>query len=387
VNASALKVNGMHVAINGWFWDMPNAGSGQYLRHLLPYLRKVDPTLQISLIMPPHVPQPDAIPDGVTVVTTGNRSRTGKVGKVWFEQRTFPQTVARIGADLAHVPYWGAPLSSPVPLVVSVLDVIPLMYPVYAQGFFNRLYLSLVIQGAKAADHIITISHTSKLDIENYLEIPFDDITVTYLAPDQRFHPRMGADQDEAVREKYNLPPRFVLGGFGFDARKQVNELLLAYTYVTPTEGADVPLVLAGKQPDWSQPVFPDLPTYVDRLALNDHVQWIGYVDEADKASLYRLAEMFVFPSEYEGFGLPPLEAMACGTPVVAWDSVVADEILEWGAYLADSPRAMAGAIIGLLIQQPLRDALINQGLAQATKYNWRKTATETIEAYRRTVS
>jgi len=372
----------MHIAINAWFWDIPNSGSGQYIRQLVPALRKVDAGIKLSLVMPPHNPQPDAVPQGVDIISTGTAKRTGKLGKVWFEQRTFPQMAARSSADLAHVPYWGPPLAAPLPLVASVLDVIALMYPVYSQGFFNRLYTALVSSAARGADHIITISQTSKLDIETQLGIAFEDISVTYLAQDSRFHPRIGAESDEAVREKYNLPQQFVLGGLGFDVRKQINELLLAYTYVGEAEGENIPLVLAGREPEWGTARFPDLREYAKRLKIEDYVQWIGYVAEADKPALYRLADVFVFASEYEGFGLPPLEAMACGTPVVAWDSVVADEVLEDAAFLVEDARSMAGAIIGLLLQQPLRDTMVNQGLAHITKYNWRKTARQTLIAY-----
>lgn len=372
----------MHVAINGWFWDVPNSGSGQYIRHLLQHLPRVDDTLKISLIMPPHNLSPDDVPEGIDVVATGNASSTGKLGKVWFEQRTFPRMASSIEADVAHVPYWGSALSSNIPQVVSVLDVIPLLFPLYAGGFFTRLYTELVTQSASVADHVITISYTSQVDIEKLLGIHKDNITVTYLAPDKRYHPRLGTERDEAVREKYNLPDQYVLGGMGFDARKQVNELLLGYTYMAPTEGADTPLVLAGKQPDWDNPLFPDLPEYIRRLDLEDYVQWIGYVDEEDKPSLYRMASVFAFPSEYEGFGLPPLEAMACGTPVVAWNSIVADEVLEDGAYLVETARELGAAVLSLILQKPLRDSLINQGLAQVTKYNWRKTATDTVLAY-----
>lgn len=376
----------MNVAINGWFWDIPHSGSGQYLRHLLTYLPRVDPGLNISLIMPPHHPQPQNVPDSITVVQTGNRTRSSRLNKVWFEQRTFPQMAQKIGADITHTPYWGGALSSPLPHVVSVLDIIPILYPLYAQGMANRLYLELVTQSASQADHIITISYTSQIDIEKYIGIPKEKITVTYLATDQQYHPRWGAENDEAVRQKYDLPENFVLGGFGFDVRKQVNQLLLAYTYVAPTEGASTPLVLAGKQPDWTKALYPDLPEYSRRLNLDDHIQWIGYVDDDDKAALYRLADVFAFPSEYEGFGLPPLEAMACGTPTIVWDTVVADEIYQDGAYFVNTARDLGAAIIALLIQKPLRDTIVNQGLAQVTQYHWRKTAQQTIAAYEKTL-
>lgn len=377
----------MHVAVNGWFQDIPNSGSGQYLQRLMRYIPIVDDSIKISLIMPPHNPSPDNVPDGIEVITTGNSNRSNKLGKVWFEQRTFPKMAEKIGADLAHIPYWGSPLSIGIPQIVSVLDVIPLLYPLYAGGFFQRLYVEMVTQSALVADHVLTISFTSQVDIEQLIGIPKDRITVTYLATDEQYHPQIGADRDEAVREKYNLPDNFVLGGLGFDARKQVNELLLAYTYVAPTEGNSTPLVLAGKQADWTNPLFPDLPEYIKRLNLEDYVQWIGYVDEDDMPSLYRLAEVFAFPSEYEGFGLPPLEAMACGTPTIAWNSIVADEIYGEGAFFVETARELGAAIIALLLQKPLRDSMINQGLAQVTKYNWRKTARDTVRAYEKVLS
>lgn len=378
----------MHIAINGWFWNQENTGSGQYIRRLVPMLRRIGgDDVRLSLIMPPHNPTPDNVPDGVAVVTTGNANKTGKFGKVWFEQRTVPRMARKIGADVLHVPYWGAPLSSPVPLVVSVLDVIPKLMPEYAMGFFNRLYTELVSTSAQGANHIITISYTSQIDIEATLNIPAARISVTYLAPDAEYHPQLGRERDEAIRQKYDLPEQFVLYLGGFDRRKQVNEALLAYTYVGEAEGDNIPLVIAGREPQWREPLFPDMRAYAEQLNISEYVRWIGYVDEADKPSLYRLADVFVFPSEYEGFGLSPLEAMACGTPTVAFNEPIFDEVLAEGAYLVEDAREMAGAIIALLIQKPFHDAMTNQALAQASHYSWRKTAQGTLEAYGRVVN
>jgi glycosyltransferase involved in cell wall biosynthesis len=372
----------MHIAFNGWFWDQPNTGSGQYARRLLRHLRKIAPDLQLTLVLPPHISGPDDLPDNVSLASTTGRS--DDIGKVWFEQRTFPQVVGRVGADIAHVPYWGPPLSSPAPLVTSVLDVIPLVIPEYSQGFKARLYTSLVSAAARGSAHIITLSEASKADIVEHLSIPDDSITSIYLAPDETFHPRMGAERDEIVRKKYNLPDQFILGIGGFDIRKQFNQLLLAYTYVLQAEGDNTPLVLAGKEPQWGTPMFPDMRKYAADLGISDYIQWIGYVDEADKPSLYRLARVFVFPSSYEGFGLPVIEAMASGTPVVANENSSIPEIVGSGAFLVESgsARAMAGAIIALLLQEPLRQQQINAGLAQATKFSWRKTAKETLTVY-----
>jgi glycosyltransferase involved in cell wall biosynthesis len=373
-----------HVVFNGWFWDQPNTGSGQYIRRLLPALQKVAPDLQMTLVLPPGLTAAENVPSNVNLVpTSGSRSN---LGKVKFEQRTFPAAVARVKGDIAHVPYWGPPLSSPAPLVTSVLDMIPLAIPDYAEGIRARMYTSLVSAAARGSAHVITISEHAKSEIVKYLGIPADNITVTYLASDDAFHPRMGAERDESVKARYNLPDNFVLYLGGFDIRKRVNQLLLAYTYVGPSQGDEYPLVIAGKEPEWGTPMFPDLRKYADDLKISEWVHWIGLVNEEDKPSLYRLATAFVYPSMYEGFGLPVLDALQSGTPTIASEIPVMEEVAGDAAYLVKpgDARTMGGAILALLLQNPLRETQIQRGLAQATRFSWRKTARETVSVYER---
>lgn len=374
----------MHIAFNGWFWDQPYTGSGQYLRRLLTYLRRVAPDLVMTLVLPSHIREPGELPVNVTV--TYASAPGGNLGKVWFEQWAYPAAVRSAGADIAHVPYWGPPLSVDARLVVSVLDVIPLAMPDYSASIGARLYTSLVRASARGAAHLITISNAAKKDIVEHIGYPPKNVTVTYLAVDEPFHPRLGVERDAAVRAKYDLPDRFVLYLGGFDIRKQVNRLLLAYSYVGPAEGADTPLIVAGREPRWGSAMFPDLRQYARDLKIEDYVRWIGPVNEADKPSLYRMASVFVFPSVYEGFGLPVLEAMACGTPVVASDIPVMQEIVGDAAYLVEQgdARAMAGAILALLLQNPLREQQVQRGLSQATRFSYRKTARETLTVYER---
>ena len=374
----------MHVAINGWFWDQPYTGSGQYVRNLLHNLRRVAPQLTLTLVTPAHIHQPDSLPEGVQAVHAA--APGGKLGKVWFEQRSYPAAVARVGADIAHVPYWGPPLAVSARLVVSVLDVIPLAIPDYAASVGARLYTSLVTAAARGAAHIITLSNASKRDIVERIGFPAKQITVTYLAADEVYHPRMGAERDRQVRAKYDLPDRFALYMGSFDVRKQVNRLLLAYSYVGPAEGEEAPLILAGTTPPWGKPLFPDLPAYARELKIEHYVRWIGRVEEADKPSLYRLATVFIYPSIYEGFGLQVIEAMASGVPVIASDIPVMRELVGDAAYLVDpnDARALGGAILALLLQNPLRDQQIQRGLSQSTRYSYRKTARETLGVYER---
>ena len=375
----------MHVAINGWFWDQPFVGSGQYLHNLLTALVNLDTDITLTLVLPNHVRHLDELPPNVNIVYAKTHFK-GNLGKIWFEQRGFPAAVQRVEADIAHVPYWGAPLSSkPARLVTSVLDLIPLVLPDYRGGFRQRLYTSLVSASAKGSGHIITLSEASKTDIINHLHIPAEKITVTHLAVDGRFHPKMGQEHDEAVRKKYDLPDEFALYHGGFDIRKNAHKLLLAWTYAGPSLGEQTPLVLASRKPkEWKEPRFPDLEKYAKDLDIERFLIWLDGYDEEDKPSLLRLAKAVIFPSQYEGFGLPVLEAMACGTPVVAGNNSSIPEVAEDAAYLVASTdgRTLAGAILAVMVQDDLHQHLANAGRGQSTKFSWRKTAQQTFDVY-----
>lgn len=381
----------MHVALNGWFWDQPHTGSGQYLRHLLHALHKLAPELRLTLVIPSHQRTLDALPPLVDVLPLRGRFG-GNLGKTMFEQRGFPSALERLGADLAHVPYWAPPLRSPIPVVCTVLDVIPLVLREYRSGVLPRLYTALVTAATRGATEIITISNASRDDIVAQIGVPAERVSVTYLAADRVFHPEGDREADRAVRARYGLDDvdDFVLYLGSFNAHKNLRLLLAAYTYVAQGAGPDVPLVLAGHTPPrWSEPRFPDLPAYIQELGLTEYVRWIGPVDEADKPALYRQATVFAFPSRYEGFGLGPLEAMASGTPVVACDTSSIPEVTGDAAYLVGTTdsKAMGGAILGLLMQPEHARQIANRGLARSREFSWRKTAEGTLAAYEKALA
>lgn len=356
----------MRFLINGWFWDRPDTGSGQYTRQLVAYLRRSAAEHEFIVAMPP---------------ATRSDWR-----KVWFEQVGFPRLARQHRADSAHVPYWGAPLRSPVPTVVTVHDLIPLLLRDYRGSALVRLYTGLVSASARGAQAIITDSEASRRDIIAHLGVPEERVYAIPLAAGERYTPRVGALVDQAVRRKYDLPEHYVLYLGGFDQRKNVTTLLLAYTYVAQAVGERYPLVLAGRLPEGNSRLFPDLRTYVRQLGLEDTVRFIGPVEEDDKPALYRCAACFVFPSRYEGFGLPPLEAMACGTPVVAAETSSLPEVVGDAGFLVDPDDAvkMAGAILGILVQPELAEVLRQRGLAQAARFSWEKTARATLAVYER---
>lgn len=372
----------MHIAINGWFWNRPDTGSGQYVRRLTQALVEASPAGRITLIVP-HGWALDALPTGVAVERVPLRGR-GHLAKVYFEQRGFPQAVGRVSADLAHVPYWDGPLRSPAPVVLTIHDLIPLLLPAYRGGVLARLYTGLAAASASGAAAILTDSRAARADVLAHLGVPAERVHVVPLAAGEEYRPRRSRANDEAVRAKYGLPSQFVLYLGGYDVRKNVHTLLKAYTYVRDDAGAQFPLVLAGRLPQKRSPRFTDVERLLDEMALRDVVRLIGWVEEEEKPALYRLAECFVYPSRYEGFGLPVLEAMACGTPVITSEAASLPEIVGDAGFTLppDDARGMAGAILAMLNQPHLAQMLRERGLARAAIFSWTRTAAQTWVVY-----
>lgn len=379
----------MHIAINGYFWNKPYVGSGYYTRQLVYHLNRLISDLEMTLIVPQaeNAGLPEDVPPSVKVLTVPTRA--GNVGKVLFEQRGFPQAVVASGANLAHVPYWGGALQSPVPQVVTVHDLTTMLVREYRRSAGARLYNALVATSARGADHIITDSHASKTDIVTHLGIAEDRISAIHLAVGPQYAPGDNALVDMAVMQKYDLPDFYVLYLGGYELHKNVAMLLLAYSYVGQALGDEYPLILAGKKPTAVSDIYPDYDAYIEQLGIGDYVRWIGFVDEEDKPVVYRNAMSFVFPSRHEGFGLPVLEALASGLPVVTTTGGSLAELLGEAGFAIDpdDARQFAGSLIATLIQDNLRAELQQKATQRAAEFSWEKTATETALVYDRVLS
>lgn len=374
----------MQVAINGYFWNRPNSGSGQYTRQLVGHLDRLVSDLEIALVIPAFVGEvgPEDVPQDVKVVAIP--ARPGHLGKVLFEQRAFPRACREVGATIAHVPYWGSPLQCPIPTAVTVHDVTTLLVREYRRGLKARLYTALVSAGARAADHVITDSEASKADIVEHLGISTECVSAIYLAAGPEYTPEANFLVEMAIREKYSLPESYVLYLGGYEIHKNVVTLLEAFTFVAQALGEDYPLVLAGSKPEKTSSRFPDYESLIDRLGLAENVIWAGYIEEADKPAVYRGASTFVFLSRNEGFGLPPLEAMACGVPVVTSSASSLPEVVGDAGFGLDpdDARQIGGSIIATIVQKELAAEMKEKGLKRAAEFSWEQTATQTLLVY-----
>lgn len=377
----------MRILVNGWFIDQPHSGSGQYTRQLLKHLLRVAPQHEYSIVVPyrnsfhlielardTHLP---------SLISNLQRPESN-YRKMLFEQSIVPRAAAAYQADLLHVPYWAPPLRSSVPIVVTIHDIIPLLLKEYRGGPLVRMYTGLVSAAARGAALILTDSEASKRDIVQHLKVNESRVRTIYLAADEKFSTQASPIDHAALHKNYELPEEYVLYLGGFDARKNIETVLQVYTWAQDTIGADYPLVIAGQLPDRHDAFFHDPRVIARQIEVEDVVRYIGSVAEEDKAALYQNARAFLFPSLYEGFGLPPLEALACGVPVIGSNASSLSEIVGDAGILIDpkDARAMAGALIAVVTEQKFHDDLSDRAVAQAAKFSWDKCARETAQSY-----
>ncbi len=378
----------MRIAVNGYFLGQETTGSGQYVHHLLQALLAEDGGHRYEVLAPEGAGLPGGeAAEGLRVTQLPRRLPNEDLAKAWFEQATFPRACRKAGAALAHIPYFAPPLFPTLPTLVTVHDLIPLVLPAYRGDLRVRAYMRLVALAARRADAILTDSLAAKRDIVRLLRIPEGRVRVTYLAAGPRYRPEADRSGWAEVRARYDLPERYILYLGGYDQRRNVGTLLRAFAEVVGElgqRGETASLALAGGLPAQDSAFTPDPRRLIRELGLGAQVRCLGRVREEDKPALYRGADLFVFPSSYEGFGLPLLEAMACGTPVIAADATSLPEIVGDGGLLVGTTdvRAWAAAMLSLWSDGPRRAALAAAGLAQAARFSWRRTARETLEVY-----
>ncbi len=370
----------MRLILGGWFWGQERTGSGQYLHALYRALPGVRPDIEIVLA----VPEWAQAPPGAVHVPLPLAKVSRNLAKVWFEQVSLPALARRMKADVLHVPYWAPPALHTTSVVVTIHDLIPLLLPEYGGGLLGRLYTSLVSRTARHADLVLTDSDASRSDILRMLRLPGERVRRVWLAASARYRPVRDPSLLQSVRSKYALPDRFFLYLGGFDTRKNVGTLLRAWKGYASTTRNPVPLVVAGKLPDVDSDFAPDPRRQATELGVENGVLFPGWIAEEDKPSLYTMALAFAFPSRYEGFGLPVLEAMACGTAVLASDASSLPEVVgDAGVLLPpEDADAWSRALKRIDEDDDWRKEMERSALVRASRFSWERTALETALAY-----
>ncbi len=393
----------MRVALSGWFWERPETGSGQYLRYLTAALADVAPASRFVVITPsPPAPEDAGAPNVEFVVAPGKRTNFGKLR---WEQMTLPLMARRVGADLLHVPYWAPPLHAALPVVVTVHDLIPLLLKPYRGGPLVRLYTAFVSVTSPRAALLLTDSEASRRDIVAHLRVSPARVQTVYLAVDRMYvagvtdlsaetedrsvAPRsirceIFVEEDVAVLQQFGLQRGYVLYLGGFDVRKNVRGVCAAFAQVC-RDVLDAHLVIAGKLPTVDSDFAPDPRRLAREAGIPEtRVHFVDFVPESAKPALYRQARVFVFPSIYEGFGLPPLESLACGTPVVGSRAASLPEVVRDAGVLVDPAdiNGMAAALVRLLTDDAFHAELRCRAIQRAARFTWEATARETYAAY-----
>ena len=364
----------MRVAIDAR--KLHDFGIGTYTRNLLRHLARIDHDNEYVLLC--H--QPDlgiGTQLGQNFRTVLEPSRNYSVR----EQFHIPWVLHRERPDVFHAPHYVLPPAVRCRSIVTIHDCIHLMFPQYLPNRAASLYAKASMwSAARRSRKILTVSEASKRDIIRFLNVPADKVVVVYNAIDERFRVAPSDEAIARVRERYQLDHRFVLYVGNIKPHKNLVRLVEAFDRLRARGFDDLTLLIIGDEIS----KLPALRRAVHSHKLHKHVRFLGYLPDDTLAVLYRLADVFVFPSLYEGFGLPPLEAMACGAPVVTSNVSSLPEVTGDAAVLVDpyDAASIADGVAKVLTDPALRDEMRVKGVARAREFSWERSVSRTREIY-----
>jgi glycosyltransferase involved in cell wall biosynthesis len=303
---------------------------------------------------------------------------------VW-EQQVLPQAIMKNEIDLLHCTSNTAPVGLKVPLIITIQDISCLEKSMIRYGNWYQRFENLYTQWnmpriAKMADLVITVSDYEREQIIERLKIPAAKVKTIYHACAPHFTPERNAYELIAFREKWKLPERYVLFFGNISPGKNVGNVLKALNLLHENNKLDFMMVMPGI----TKETLERLLHFHHCTHLQPYIFITGYIPHNELPNLYRLAELFLFPSLSESFGMPILEAMACGTTVITSNRGAIPEVAGKAAFMVDpkNPGEMAEMIATVLNSEPLRKEARARGLKRAATYSWQKTVTEIISVY-----
>lgn len=351
------------------------SGIGTYIGNLLRYYNRLAGTYPIEILArDEHIP-------GIQSISNFNvRAYNDPIYSV---REQFKWTTKINPFGLLHVPHYNAPLFYPGQLITTVHDVCHVAMSQFFPGVLKRIYsrdfLHLVL---RKADFVITVSQFSKAEIIKYFNIPAEKIRVIYNGVDPIFRPVADAEAQAALR-RHGLPSEYLLFIGNVKPHKNISGLVTSYRLALETQPDLPPLVILGQYKNLLTGI-PGLAEQVSDPKLKNKIIFTGYLPTEDLPAIYSQAMLFLFPSFYEGFGLPTLEAMACGTPVITSDCASIPEVVGDSAMLVDpyNPEMIADSILNLAEDSGLQAKYRAKGLEHVKKFSWERSAKEHLEIY-----
>lgn len=301
----------------------------------------------------------------------------------FFEETFIPANLTNNSIDIYHVPQNGIGLSTQKACIniSTIHDLIPYILPeTVGRGYLKR-FISQMPQIIQSSDIIITVSEFSKKDIMRIFDVPEDRIKVTHLAADSIFMPLDKEYAKKFIKENYNINKDFILYLGGFSPRKNVKSILLAFSRIYKNLSKDYRVVILGPSKDEHSFLI----KLCESLGIEDYVHFPGYVPNEHLPYFYNSCSVFVYPSLYEGFGLPPLEAMSCKVPVITSNVSSIPEVVGNGALLINpfDTEEFKNALEKVLEDHAMSIELAEKGFIRSREFSWEKTAANTLNVYK----
>lgn len=366
----------MKIGIDGraakWY---RGSGIGTYTYQLLNYIKKLDKENEYLIIWPDKSETEFVSAENININLLPQQ-----IDKFW-EEIMIKEIIIKNDIDIYHVPQngIGIPLSKKCSYIITLHDIIPFRLPETVGPGYLKIFRENVPKIMKIVDAVITVSEFSKKDICEYFDYDPSKVFVTHLAPEDIYKPLPRYEVEKVLKQNFNIDFPYILYVGGFSPRKNLTRLIKAYSTIKEKID-DIHLVIPGK---FSRS-FEEIKNLVVELGLCNWVHFVSYVEVELMPYLYNGAILFVYPSLYEGFGLPPLEAMACKIPTIASNITSLPEILKDAAVFVDpySEEDIAEKILFVLENEKFRKELSEKGYNLAKSYSWEKTIKATIAIY-----
>jgi len=359
-----------------------HSGIGRYIRNLLRGLIRIDSVNHYVLLG-----QVGKLKEHMEDLRARNLDFVEALSPIYslHEQVEMPSKIDRLNLDLVHIPHYNVPLACRTKVVVTVHDLNHLFISsTELRSVVVYWYASFMLRAAlKKAIKVIVVSQNTRSEVLKHLNAPEDKIEVTYEGAEESYRPLKDETRLQAVKDKYGITGRYILYVGMIRPYKNVGGLIRAYSRLVVRDVYR--LVVVGKKDDRYYPEFTGLAT---ELGLRKEVIFTGYVEEADLPYLYNGADLFVLPSYREGFGIPILEAMACGTPVVASYASSLPEVVGDAGLMVDPDDVdgLSAAMGKLLTDESLKAEMVKRGLARVKAFSWDEMALKTLATYREAV-